>query len=288
MKHMIKKTMLTGALSCFLLGTALADDATNQPAKPYWQDIQVVAVNKEAPRSSFMSYGDRATALSSRYEKSPFYSLLNGTWKFYFVDSYKDLPANITDPSVSTSDWDDITVPGNWEVQGHGTAIYTNHGYEFKPRNPQPPLLPEANPVGVYRRDFEVPAGWDGRDIYHRRNAGGDSLGRRLPVLAAGRKYAAERAGVGRSSAVGRPHLPDDAGLQQHHPREVGRNADFHHADPSADDSDPLPQRKAPKTAADADAALPALDRIVLLLRQSRRRNECLGRADRIVGFGAV
>ena len=51
MKHMIKKTMLTGALSCFLLGTALADDATNQPAKPYWQDIQVVAVNKEAPRS---------------------------------------------------------------------------------------------------------------------------------------------------------------------------------------------------------------------------------------------
>ena len=166
MKHMIKKTMLTGALSCFLLGTALADDATNQPAKPYWQDIQVVAVNKEAPRSSFMSYGDRATALSSRYEKSPFYSLLNGTWKFYFVDSYKDLPANITDPSVSTSDWDDITVPGNWEVQGHGTAIYTNHGYEFKPRNPQPPLLPEANPVGVYRRDFEVPAGWDGRDIY--------------------------------------------------------------------------------------------------------------------------
>ena len=85
MKHMIKKTMLTGALSCFLLGTALADNATNQPAKPYWQDIQVVAVNKEAPRSSFMSYGDRATALSSRYEKSPFYSLLNGTWKFYFI-----------------------------------------------------------------------------------------------------------------------------------------------------------------------------------------------------------
>ena len=42
------------------------------------------------------------------------------------------------------------------------------------------------------------------------------------------------------------------------------------------------------ETAADADAALPALDRIVLLLRQSRRGNECLGRADRIVGFRAV
>ena len=135
MKHMIKKTMLTGALSCFLLGTALADDATNQPAKPYWQDIQVVAVNKEAPRSSFMSYGDRATALSSRYEKSPFYSLLNGTWKFYFVDSYKDLPANITDPSVSTSDWDDITVPGNWEVQGLPSTRITDMSSNHVTRN---------------------------------------------------------------------------------------------------------------------------------------------------------
>ena len=167
MKHSIKKAMLSGAFSCFLLGSVLADGtATTQATKPYWQDVQVVAVNKELPRSSFMTYGDRSTALTSRFEKSPYYSLLNGTWKFYFVDSYKDLPADITDPSVSTAAWDDITVPGNWEVQGHGIAIYTNHGYEFKPRNPQPPLLPEANPVGVYRRDFEVPANWDGRDVY--------------------------------------------------------------------------------------------------------------------------
>ncbi|PNL10356.1 DUF4981 domain-containing protein [Parabacteroides distasonis] len=145
---------------------AYADGSSPQPVKPYWQDIQVVAVNKEKPRSSFMSYADRETALTSRFEKSPYYFLLNGTWKFFFVDSYKDLPQNITDPSVNTSSWDDITVPGNWEVQGHGVAIYTNHGYEFKPRNPQPPLLPEANPVGVYRRDIEIPASWDNRDIY--------------------------------------------------------------------------------------------------------------------------
>lgn len=164
---MIQKIGLSGALSCLLISTALADGVSTCPqAKPYWQDIQTVAVNKENPRSSFMSYPDRATALTSRFEKSPYYSLLNGTWKFYFVDSYKDLPANITDPGISTASWGDITVPGNWEVQGHGVAIYTNHGYEFKARNPEPPLLPEANPVGVYRRDIEVPAGWEERDIY--------------------------------------------------------------------------------------------------------------------------
>lgn len=162
----IKKMMLSGALGCLISGMAYAGGSSPQPTKPYWQDIQVVAVNKEKPRSSFMSYADRETALTSRFEKSPYYSLLNGTWKFFFVDSYKDLPQNITDPSVNTSSWDDITVPGNWEVQGHGVAIYTNHGYEFKPRNPQPPLLPEANPVGVYRRDIEIPASWDNRDIY--------------------------------------------------------------------------------------------------------------------------
>lgn len=162
----IKKMMLSGALGCLISGMAYADGSSPQPVKPYWQDIQVVAVNKEKPRSYFMSYADRETALTSRFEKSPYYSLLNGTWKFFFVDSYKDLPQNITDPSVNTSSWDDITVPGNWEVQGHGVAIYTNHGYEFKPRNPQPPLLPEANPVGVYRRDIEIPASWDNRDIY--------------------------------------------------------------------------------------------------------------------------
>ena len=166
MVHLLKNSLLLVLLSCLCLTSALANDTAGQLEKPYWQDIQVISVNKEAPRSSFMTYGDRATALTARYENSPYYQLLNGIWKFYFVDSYRQLPAGITDPSTDTSNWADITVPGNWEVQGFGTAIYTNHGYEFKPRNPQPPLLPEATPVGVYRRDFTIPDGWDGRDIY--------------------------------------------------------------------------------------------------------------------------
>ena len=158
----MKKEILT-LCTLFL---ALATATLAQEKLPYWQDVQTVGVNKEYPRSAFMTYPNREKALTMRYENSPYYRLLNGTWKFYFVDSYKDLPANITDTATSTAGWHDIQVPGNWEVQGFGTAIYTNHGYEFKPRNPQPPALPEANPVGVYRRDFEVPADWEGRDIF--------------------------------------------------------------------------------------------------------------------------
>ena len=154
-------------LSALLLGAAGGVQATETtPQKPYWQDVQVVSVNKEYPRSAFMTYDDRTDALSGKYENSPYYRLLNGTWKFYFVDGYKQLPAHITDADIDVSGWHDIKVPGNWELQGYGTAIYTNHGYEFKPRNPQPPLLPEENPVGVYRRDIEVPAEWMDRDIY--------------------------------------------------------------------------------------------------------------------------
>ena len=169
MKYIIKTVLLCGVLGCSSItgsGHIYAENSTTSINLPYWQDIQTVSVNKEAPRSAFMTYSDKATALSLAYEKSPYYQLLNGTWKFYFVNSYKELPANITDPSISTDSWNDIQVPGNWERQGFGVAIYTNHGYEFKPRNPQPPLLPEENPVGVYRRDIEIPSDWDGRDIY--------------------------------------------------------------------------------------------------------------------------
>ena len=120
---------------------------------PYWKDIQTVAVNKEYPRTAFMTYDNRNQALTGEYENSPYYKLLNGTWNFYYADAYKDLPANIEQPDANIA-WKEIKVPGNWEVQGYGVAIYTNHGYEFKPRNPQPPQLPETNPVGVYQRDI--------------------------------------------------------------------------------------------------------------------------------------
>lgn len=137
-----------------------------QEKLPFWRDMNVLSVNKEKPRSTFMSYDTKAEALTGKYENSKYYELLNGTWKFYYVDAFGKLPANVTDAHVNTASWSDIKVPGNWEVQGFGNPIYINHGYEFQPRNPQPPLLPDDNPVGVYRRDIDIPAEWMSRDIY--------------------------------------------------------------------------------------------------------------------------
>lgn len=159
-------------LHVFLLGFFPALIVNAQESLPYWKDVNVVAVNKEAPRTTFMSYDNAQSAIQSMetpsfdYSRSKYFQLLNGTWKFYFVEGYKKLPDNITDVNTNTSNWSDIKVPGNWELQGHGEAFYVNQPYEFATYNPTPPLLPEENPVGVYRRDIDIPADWMSRDIF--------------------------------------------------------------------------------------------------------------------------
>lgn len=167
---MLQRFLLKGMLLVLCLSTPLAVQAEQLP---YWQDLNITSVNREYPRTTFMSYPSRATAENgyAAAEQWPVFSgyryrSLNGTWKFYYVDSYQELPENITANDQDTQAWSDIQVPGNWEVQGFGTPIYTNHGYEFKPRNPKPPTLPEHTPVGVYRSTFEVPQDWSGQDIF--------------------------------------------------------------------------------------------------------------------------
>jgi beta-galactosidase len=148
-------------LSCFM---PISLGAVGWEAFPYHRDIHVISVGKLPPHSSFMTFPDRETALASEWSGSRYYRLLNGVWKFQYFDDFRDIPADIA--TTDAAEWDDIKVPGNWEFQGHGTAIYVNHPYEFKPRDPLPPTLPEVIPAGVYRRDFTIPADWDGRDIY--------------------------------------------------------------------------------------------------------------------------
>lgn len=172
----MKKILLAAAMGLLSLNHAHPQESrmTSGLRKlPYWKDLNVVQVNKEYPRTQFMTYDTRQEALQTRFEQSKYYLSLNGTWKFYFVEGYKQLPENITDSIVSLAGWKDIRVPGNWEIQGFGTPIYVNHPYEFVERDPitrfpkmAPPYLPEQNPVGVYRREIEIPEEWNDREIF--------------------------------------------------------------------------------------------------------------------------
>lgn len=163
---MLKRPTISFVAIAALSMAVYAGNGMDVEKLPYWQDVQVTSVNKEPARTAFMTYTDRDAALSMDYANSKYYKLLNGVWKFYYVDGYKQLPADVTDADVDVSGWHDINVPGNWEVQGFGVPVYVNLNYDFRTYDPQPPLLPEMTPVGVYRRNFEIPAEWLERDIF--------------------------------------------------------------------------------------------------------------------------
>ena len=162
----MKRIIFTSAICIAVFGAGLRAATTESERLPYWKDPQTVAVNKEAPRTAFMSFDTREGALSGDWSRSAWYRSLNGTWQFRYFDTWTEVPEELVMPDDGGASWDEIRVPGNWELQGFGTPIYVNHGFEFCPRNPVPPLLPERIPVGVYRREIEIPDNWMERDIF--------------------------------------------------------------------------------------------------------------------------
>ena len=120
---------------------------------PLWQNIEATSVNADTRRTEVVYFASRENALSKGFCESENYVSLNGTWDFKYYDDWHDVIPGLT----GDISWDSITVPGNWEVQGWGTAIYTNHPYDFCTYNPQPPTLPEVFPAALYHRHFSVP-----------------------------------------------------------------------------------------------------------------------------------
>ena len=131
---------------------------------PYWEDPAVFAENKEPPRASFTPFATFADAIQGRPEDSPFRISLNGDWKFHWVPQPAERPTDFHEVDFDASGWDVIPVPSNWELEGYGYPVYRDEFYSFPA---DPPFIPhDDNPVGSYRRTFEVPADWDGREIF--------------------------------------------------------------------------------------------------------------------------
>ncbi len=125
----------------------------------------MVGLNKEPPHCTFLPYPDKETAFENNPSDSPFYLSLNGTWKFNWVRKPTDRPVDFYKDEYDVNQWDDITIPGNWELQGFGIPIYTNILYPFDPADP--PFIPhDWNPVGSYRRTFIIPKSWNDRQVF--------------------------------------------------------------------------------------------------------------------------
>ncbi|WP_139902752.1 glycoside hydrolase family 2 TIM barrel-domain containing protein [Clostridium thermarum] len=129
----------------------------------YYEDLDVMEVNREAPRAYFIPYRSEAAALSKKRGQSDFYQNLNGTWKFKYYSSIKEVEDGFYQEGRDVSEWDDLIVPSCWQVKGYDQCHYTNINYPFPC---DPPYVPNENPAGTYVRDFNVPENWDGKSKY--------------------------------------------------------------------------------------------------------------------------
>ena len=96
--------------------------------------------------------------------QSPWYRSLNGTWKFQCSDNPSSRPVDFFGAAFDDSSWKTIQVPSNWQMEGFDVPVFSNIAYPF-PKNP-PHAPHEVNPVGSYRRHFELPADWNGKQVY--------------------------------------------------------------------------------------------------------------------------
>lgn len=147
-----------------LVVMALCFNVKAQEIADWWNDVSVCQVNKVAPRTNVIPYQDENGINNLEYRQSPYYQCINGNWKFHWVEKPADKPQGFYAEGYDVSSWNTIPVPANWEINGYGIPVYINQQNEFPSNQPYAPT--EYNPVGCYVHNFNVPAEWNGRNVY--------------------------------------------------------------------------------------------------------------------------
>ncbi|QDU87475.1 Beta-galactosidase [Pirellulimonas nuda] len=147
---------LTFSLLCVL---TLSASAQND-----WENPRVFAVNKEPPHATFLPYPSVEAALAGDLEKNPLYKSLNGEWDFRWVKLPSLVPEGFWKPDFDAQGFLPIKVPANWQMEGYDYPVYSNVNYPFPPNPPK--VGQRYNPCGLYRKTFELPADWDGKQVF--------------------------------------------------------------------------------------------------------------------------
>ncbi len=160
MRKILSLTIFAG----ILLNASAESNNTGNNGGNDWENPAVFAVGREPVRATAFPYPSVKEAIGNNYQESPWFMSLNGSWKFHFSKKPADRPADFYRTDFDTSEWADIPVPSNWEMQGYGVPVYTNMQYPFPP---DPPHIPhDDNPVGSYVTAFTLPSGWYGREVF--------------------------------------------------------------------------------------------------------------------------
>jgi beta-galactosidase len=179
----MKKLLLLSAVLFYLSIISVSIDAQiasvkdslgGAPVPSEIENPECLGINKEPVHATLMPYANLKEALAANRYASTFCRSLNGMWKFNWVSWPQARPVNFYNVSYDVSAWKEIPVPSNWQLLGYGTPYYRNMGYTFKKDFPKVMSTPprkytaydERNPVGSYRRDFEIPSNWQGRQVF--------------------------------------------------------------------------------------------------------------------------
>ena len=155
MKKRTKFLWLSFAMLCLVL--------TAQSQQNDWENPEMIGQNKLPAHNTSISFPNATDAMKVDIKSSSRYKSLNGQWKFAWVPVPDQAPVDFFKEDYPDATWKNIPVPSNWELQGYGTAIYTNIIYPFTV-NP-PFIAKEDNPVGCYRTEFEIPMDWANMQI---------------------------------------------------------------------------------------------------------------------------
>ncbi|NPD88706.1 MAG: DUF4981 domain-containing protein [Asgard group archaeon] len=132
---------------------------------PDWENLNVINRNKEKGHVSTISYIDQKTALKK--SKSIFFKSLKGTWKFHWVPKPSDRPVDFHKSNYDVKEWDEIQVPGTFELQGYGMPYYLATSYPPALRKRRAPNIDKKdNPVGSYKQSVRIPKEWKDREIF--------------------------------------------------------------------------------------------------------------------------
>ncbi len=145
--------------------------AIQQPTFTEWHDLQVNEINRLPLHTMHFAYdpndfpGTGAEYLDKK--KSMNYLSLEGTWKFNWVANADERPTDFYKTDLDDSKWNNIQMPGNWEMLGYGQPEYVNVGFAWRGHfDQQPPAVPtKDNHVGSYRREINIPANWNGKRV---------------------------------------------------------------------------------------------------------------------------
>lgn len=151
-------------LLCWLAAaTALTAGAQSNE----WQDAGVNAVNRMPMHGSWFAYESPEAAQTGDKTLSERFVTLNGNWKFNWVRDADQRPTDFFRVGYNDKGWNDMPVPGLWELNGYGDPVYLNVGYAWRGwfKNDPPHVPVEQNHVGSYRRTVDIPAAWAGRQI---------------------------------------------------------------------------------------------------------------------------